>query len=101
MNSNQFTHKTEQIISNAQQIAYQNNNTNIEPAHLLISIIDVDKNVFPHICKKFGVSMQSINQALNAMLKSFATSTNNSEVRFNPKTQKILSEAIKLSLIHI
>ncbi len=97
MNSNQFTHKTEQIISNAQQIAYQNNNTNIEPAHLLISIIDVDKNVFPHICKKFGVSMQTINQALNAMLKSFATSTNNSEVRFNPKTQKILSEAIKCS----
>ena len=40
MNSNQFTHKTEQIISNTQQIAYQNNNTNIEPAHLLKSIID-------------------------------------------------------------
>ncbi len=97
MNSNQFTHKTEQIISNSQQITYQNNNTNIEPAHLLKSIIDIDKNVFPHICKKFAASAETINKSLDEIINSLPKSTNNTQISFHSKTQNIFSEAIKFS----
>ena len=49
MDFNQFTTKSQEIITNAQQLTITNGNQSIENAHILSAIIDIDQNVFPHI----------------------------------------------------
>ena len=45
MDLNQFTNKSQEIISNAQQLTITSGHQAIENAHLLSAIIDVDKNL--------------------------------------------------------
>ena len=52
MDLNQFTTKSQEIISQAQQLTITNGHQAIENSHILSSIIIIDKNVFPHITKK-------------------------------------------------
>ena len=71
MDFNQFTNKSQEIITNAQQLTITSGHQAIENAHLLSAIIEVDKNVFPHIAKKLGANPEIIAQANNSILQSF------------------------------
>ena len=47
MDLNQFTTKSQEVISNAQQLTLTNGNQGIENTHILSAIMEVDQNVFP------------------------------------------------------
>ena len=63
MDLNQFTNKSQEIISNAQQLTITSGHQAIENAHILSSIISIDKNVFPHITKKIGGNIEILSKA--------------------------------------
>ena len=54
MDYNQFTHKTQKAISNAQNLALTQGHQMIENGHLLKAIFEVDKDFIPNLIKKFG-----------------------------------------------
>ena len=96
MDFNQFTHKTQQVISNAQQLTMSYGQQAIENAHLLKAIIETDKNVFPHIVNKFGANIEMISKATESIISSFPKVTGG-DIRFSSTTQRTVSEAIQIA----
>ncbi len=79
MDFNKFTTKSQQAISEARQIAVENNNQQIENGHLLKGGFIVDENIFPHIFKKMGVNLTVFKQALDSIIVSYPRVTGGKE----------------------
>ena len=71
MNFNNFTIKSQEVVQQAQQIAQGLGHQQIENAHLLKSIFEVDENVIPFILNKLGVNIDIFKQTLENILQSF------------------------------
>ena len=96
MDFNQFTNKSQEIITNAQQLTITSGHQAIENAHLLSAIIEVDKNVFPHIAKKLGANPEIIAQANNSILQSLPKVTGGN-IHLSNDSQKTVAESISIS----
>ncbi|HFS67620.1 MAG TPA: hypothetical protein ENK67_05350, partial [Flavobacteriia bacterium] len=64
MNFDKFTIKSQEAVQKALQIAQGLGNPQIENAHLMKAILEVDENVTPHILKKVGVDLNLFKQKL-------------------------------------
>ncbi len=71
MNFNNFTIKSQEAIQKAQQIAQGYGHQQIENAHILKGIFEVDENVAPFIFNKLGVNIDIIKQTLDNIIKSY------------------------------
>ena len=96
MDFNQFTNKSQEIISNAQQITITSGHQFIENAHMLSAIIEVDKNVFPHIAKKLGANPELIAKANNSIIDSYPK-VSGGNINLSNIAQKTVAESIKFS----
>ena len=96
MDFQQFTNKSQEIISNAQQITITKGHQFIENAHLLSAIIDVDKNVFPHIAKKLGANPELISKANNSIIES-CPKVSGGNINLSNIAQRTVAESIKFS----
>ncbi len=72
MNFNNFTIKSQEAVQRAEQIAQGYNHPQIENAHILKGILEVDENVTPFILKKLGVNIELFNRTLDNIIQSFA-----------------------------
>ncbi len=96
MNFNKFTHKTQEVVSNAQQLTLSYGQQAIENAHVLKAIIETDKNVFPHIINKFGANVEMISKATEIIISSFPK-VKGGEIRFSSTTQRTFGDAIQIA----
>ena len=96
MDLNQFTNKSQEIISNAQQLTITNGNQVIENGHLLGAIIDIDKNVFPHITKKLGANPEIIAQTNQSILESYPK-VSGGNIHLGNNAQRTVAESISIS----
>jgi len=71
MNLNNFTIKSQEAVQQAQQIAQGFGHQQIENAHILKGIFEVDDNVIPFILNKLGANSDIFKQTLDNILKSF------------------------------
>ena len=71
MNFNNFTIKSQEAVQQAQQIAQGYGHQQIENAHILKGIFEVDENVIPFILNKLGVNVDIFKQTLENIIKSF------------------------------
>jgi ATP-dependent Clp protease ATP-binding subunit ClpB len=69
MNLNKFTIKAQEVVQQAQQLAFDEKNPAIEPAHLLKSLLNNDEDVIPYLLKKSEANVNLINSKLNDILK--------------------------------
>lgn len=92
MNLNNYTIKSQEAIQQAQQIAQENGNQQIENEHLFKGIFEVDENVLPFILKKLNVNISVLEQALNKQIESFSKVTG-SELMLSREANKTLNEA--------
>ena len=72
MNFNNFTIKSQEAVQRAEQIAQGFNHPQIENAHILKGILEVDENVTPYILKKLGVNVELFNRTLDNIIQSFS-----------------------------
>ncbi|OIQ35545.1 MAG: ATP-dependent chaperone ClpB [Bacteroidetes bacterium MedPE-SWsnd-G1] len=89
MNFNNFTIKSQEAIQKAQQIAQGSEHPQIENAHILKGIFDVDENVVPFILNKFGVNLETFEKALNSILSSFSK-VNNAQLMLSRTANSML-----------
>lgn len=71
MNFNNFTIKSQEAVEQAVQLALQNGQQTIEPAHLLKSLIANDENVVSFLFKKLNANQGRIESAIDAMISGF------------------------------
>jgi len=71
MNPNNYTSQAGLLIQNAMEIASQNGQQAIETGHLLQAILQDDTQTSAFLFKKNGVSVQAIQEKLQAILSSY------------------------------
>jgi ATP-dependent Clp protease ATP-binding subunit ClpB len=69
MNLDKFTIKSQETVQKAMQIAQGLGHPQIENAHIIKAMLEVDENVTPHILKKVGVDVELFKQRLNAIIE--------------------------------
>lgn len=72
MNLNNFTLKSQEIIQQAQQMAFAMENQAIDTGHILKAIFEKDQNVTPFLLKKLGVNVELTKTVLNKTLSSYS-----------------------------
>ncbi len=92
MNFNNFTIKSQEAVQKAQQIAQGFENQQIENAHILKGILEVDENVTPFILKKLGVNVELFNSTLDNIIQSFPK-VEGGELMLSKTSNKMLMDA--------
>lgn len=65
MNLNNFTIKAQEAIAQAQQLAFNNQNAQIETSHVLKAMLDNDENSIEFLLKKNDVNVSFVEQKIN------------------------------------
>ena len=68
MNTNQFTQKTMEALQRAQQIAVEYQHMQVDEEHMLLSLTEDAKALFPQLLTRCGISVDAFRAALNDAL---------------------------------
>src|SRR6059058_388778 len=68
MNLSNFTVKASEVIQQAQQIAYNHNNSNIETDHILKALLDQKDSPVEYLLKKNSVNIQQLESKLDQQI---------------------------------
>jgi len=69
MNINKYTEKAQEAILSAQRLAEEKNHTQIEPEHLLFTLVDQENGVVPQILLKLGTDPEQVKHDLQGELE--------------------------------
>ena len=76
MNLNNYTIKSQELIQAAQQLAFNNNNPNIESNHLLKALIDDKESTIDFLLKKNNVNVQFVSNKNDDAIKKLPSASN-------------------------
>ena len=96
MNFNNYTIKSQDAIQQAQQIAQSFEHQQIENAHILKAIFEVDENVLPFILTKLGVNADIFKKTLDSIIQSFAK-VQGGEIMLSRDATKTLNDAANIA----
>lgn len=96
MNFNNFTIKSQEAVQSAQQIAQGYGHQQIENAHLLKGIFEVDENVTPFILNKLGVNVGLFQNTLDSIIKSYPK-VEGGEIMLSRECNKTLVDASNIA----
>lgn len=71
MDLQKLTIKSQEALSNAQQLVMNKGQQYIETPHLLQAMLDVDKNVVPYLLKKLSVNVDLFTQTLSSQIDTY------------------------------
>lgn len=97
MNIEKFTNKFQEALGEAQQIAIAKNNTQIEPAHLLLALLNQTNGSTPYLLKEAGVRIPEVRDALDKLINDFAASASASNIHISSNLNKTLALTDKLA----
>ena len=96
MNFNNYTIKSQEAMQQAQQIAQGYTHQQIENAHILKGIFEVDENVTPFLLNKLGVNVEIFKQTLDNIIQSFPKVTG-SEIMLSRTAGTTLNDAANIA----
>jgi ATP-dependent Clp protease ATP-binding subunit ClpB len=96
MNLNNFTIKAQETVSEANLLAVGNGHPQIENAHLLKGLLQVDENVTPFVLNKFGINQVVFTKTLESIISSYPK-VDGGQVNLSPAAHKTLAVATELS----
>ncbi|MBT8384522.1 MAG: ATP-dependent Clp protease ATP-binding subunit, partial [Bacteroidia bacterium] len=96
MNFNNFTIKSQEAVQQAQQIAQGLGHQQIENAHLLKGIFEVDENVTPFLLSKLGVNTDIFKQTLDNIISSFPK-VSGGELMLSRKANSMFTDAANIA----
>lgn len=98
MNLQNFTIKSQEAIVQAQLIAGQLQNQQIEDGHILQAMLEGDENVTHFLLKKLGVNIQKLQQELTFLLNSYPkVSGGNGQSYLSKSGNAVIQKAILLA----
>jgi ATP-dependent Clp protease ATP-binding subunit ClpB len=95
MRFDKFTIKSQELIQNAQALASQHHNQQIEPEHLLAAMLAETSGIAGAMLRKLGVSPGEIAREVNAALDRLPSisGTGTGEVYISPRSKAVLEQA--------
>lgn len=93
MRFDKFTIKSQELIQNAQSLASQHNNQQIEPEHLLAAMLAEKEGVARSMLRKLGVSPGAVSQEIAAAINRLPKVTGGGNLYASSQTQKIMETA--------
>ncbi|MGD9366000.1 MAG: ATP-dependent chaperone ClpB [Desulfobacteraceae bacterium] len=93
MRFDKFTIKSQELIQNAQSLASQHNNQQIEPEHLLAAMLAEKEGVARSMLRKLGVSPGAVSQETAAAINRLPKVTGGGNLYASSLTQKIMETA--------
>lgn len=96
MNLNNLTIKSQEVIQQAQQLAYEYGHQQIENEHIFKAITMVDENVAPFLLKKLDINTALFNQVLDKSLESLPK-VSGGDIMLSRDAGKTLNEATSIA----
>ena len=98
MRIDKFTHKAQEAVQQAQQIAGEYNHPNIEPVHLLKALLEQPDGVVPSVIRRIGADIDLLRQGVDRELAKLPRATGTSlQVGLSRELTEILQEAEKIA----
>ena len=69
MNFGNYTQKSLEAIRNAQQIAVENSNQQLEQTHILLALLRQENGLIPQLLRKMDITVESLEAAAGALLQ--------------------------------
>ncbi|MCJ7689612.1 MAG: ATP-dependent Clp protease ATP-binding subunit, partial [Clostridiaceae bacterium] len=96
MNFNNYTIKSQEAVQQAQQIAQGFEHQQIENAHILKALFEIDENVLPFILNKLGVNTAIFQKILDSILQTFVK-VQGGEIILSQQAGKTLNDAANIA----
>ncbi len=96
MKTDQFTYKTQEILQESQQNALEKNHQTVENTHILKSIIENDKNIFPYVSNQLEIDDKLVSKTIDKMIEAIPI-VKGEFVGFSQDSSKTLMKAISHS----
>ena len=95
MRFDKFTIKSQELIQNAQSMASENNNQQIEPEHLLLAMLNEPEGIARAMLNKLGVSSDDVSRGLLATIDKFpkVSGATVGDAFISPRTKGVLDAA--------
>ena len=93
MRLDKLTIKSQELIQNAQSLAAQHGNQQIEPEHLLGAMLAEQEGIARSMLRKMGVSPDAVAQDLTLVIDRLPKVSGTGDVYISPRTKKILDAA--------
>ena len=93
MNTDLFTEKAREAIVQAQQMAEERRNSQLEPEHLLLALVRQEEGVAPRILERLRVNPREVAEELERRLESLPTLSAPSQLGASPRLRLVLEQA--------
>ena len=100
MNIQKFTQKSVEAIQNAQSIAIENQNSQIEQEHLLLALLEQDNSLIKELFKKIGISEnfeEEVKKSIRNKPKMTGGSRQNNSIYVSQDVDLVLNDAEKIA----
>ena len=85
MNLNKFTEKAQEAVLAAPQLASELNHAQVEPEHLLVTLVEQQNGVVPSVFRRLGVEPTVVAGAVRATLARQPKAHGGSEPHLSPR----------------
>ena len=93
MNLNKFTEKAQQAILGAQQLAESLNHAQVEPEHLLVTLVEQQDGVVPALLRKMNVDPADMSRASRADLSKGSQAFGGATPSVSPRLKLVIDLA--------
>lgn len=93
MDLNQFTIKSQEAITKAQQLCLSQNQQQVENSHLLLALIETDQNVIPHILQKSNADIGIVKANLQKTIQGYPQVTGG-QIQWSNSSSKTLINSL-------
>ena len=97
MRFDKFTLKSQELIQQAQSLADQHHNAQIEPEHLLAAMLADSQGIAGSILRKLGVSIGGVSGDAVKAIEKLPTVSQPTDVYISSRTKAVLNTAFKES----
>ncbi|WP_407308815.1 ATP-dependent chaperone ClpB [Desulfosporosinus sp. SB140] len=92
--TNRFTQKSQEAIAEAQIMTERNGNSQVEPEHLLLSLLEQGDGVVPQVLAKLNMAVGALIQTMRQEINRFPRiSGGNVQITISPRLRTVLVAA--------
>ena len=93
MDLSKLTEKAQEAVASAQRLAESRHHTQLEPEHLLTTLVDQEGGVVPAVLDKLGVPPAQVRQRLATVLDGLARAQTPQQVYVSPAFKRVVETA--------
>ena len=93
MNINKYTEKAREAVASAVELAQQLNHPQIEPEHLLASLVEQREGIVPELLSKMSLDPAAMSRDVRDLLKGQPTAYGGSQPGMSPRFKLVTDQA--------